>query len=79
MRTTVATQAPNGVLGQLPSASVDLMHRAGDAVRDEARALSTRTQQYVQDEPLKSLMIATAFGAMLTGLIALGALMMRRH
>jgi ElaB/YqjD/DUF883 family membrane-anchored ribosome-binding protein len=45
-------------------------------VRDEAVAMSHRTQQYVRDEPVKSAFIVLAAGAVITGLVWLG---MRRR
>ncbi|HSI49607.1 MAG TPA: hypothetical protein VLA61_15145 [Ideonella sp.] len=40
-------------------------------VKDEAAALNDRTQRYVRDEPVKSMLVAAAVGAALTGLIVL--------
>lgn len=40
-------------------------------VKDEASALNDRTQRYVRDEPIKSVLVAAAVGAALTGLIVL--------
>jgi ElaB/YqjD/DUF883 family membrane-anchored ribosome-binding protein len=39
------------------------------AVRDEAYAAKARTERYVSDEPLKSVLIAAAAGALITGLV----------
>jgi ElaB/YqjD/DUF883 family membrane-anchored ribosome-binding protein len=36
-------------------------------VRDDAAALGSRTRLYVKDEPVKSVLVAAAFGAALTG------------
>lgn len=76
MRTHVASTA-NGVLGAVPAAAAsasELMHRAGDVVRQEAHALSEQTGRYVRDEPMKSLAIAAGIGAAVAGLIALLAM-----
>ncbi len=43
-----------------------------DTVRNEASAVSTRTQRYVRDEPVKSMVIAAAAGALIAGLLAIG-------
>ena len=51
MRTQVASTAPNGVLGAAPVAAADLMHRAADAVRLEAAAISEQTGRFVREEP----------------------------
>lgn len=40
-------------------------------VRDEATALNDKTQRYVRDEPIKSVLVAAAIGAALTGLAVL--------
>lgn len=71
MRTQVASTAPNGVLGAAPAAAADLMHRAADAVRNEAAAIGEQTGRFVREEPVKSIAIAAALGAVLTGLVAL--------
>lgn len=70
MNTFLAGTAPNGVLGSAPAAATDLMHRAADAICHEARALSEQTRGYVRDEPVKSIAMAAALGAVLTSLIA---------
>lgn len=51
--------------------NADLVRDAADTVRDEAGALSERGQRYVRDEPVKSVLIAAAFGAAVTGLAML--------
>jgi len=71
MRTHLASTASNGMLGAVPAAAGDLMHRTADAVMQEAHALSERTGRYVRDEPAKSIALAAALGAVLTGLVAL--------
>lgn len=43
-----------------------------DTVRSEAGALSTRSQRYVRAEPVKSMVIAAAAGALIAGLLAIG-------
>lgn len=69
MRTPLATHAPDGVLGNPPVAS--LVHRAADAVRGEALAVGQRTEHYVHEAPMTSLLIAAVFGAALTAIAAL--------
>lgn len=49
----------------------DHARAAVDQVRHEAHVLNERSQQYVRDEPVKSVLLAMAAGAALTGLIAL--------
>jgi ElaB/YqjD/DUF883 family membrane-anchored ribosome-binding protein len=51
--------------------SVDAKELAG-AVRDEAAIANGEVQAYVRKEPLKSVLIAAAAGAVLTGLMAAG-------
>jgi ElaB/YqjD/DUF883 family membrane-anchored ribosome-binding protein len=46
---------------------------AASSIRTEAVAASDRTQRYVRDEPVRSVLIAAAAGALITGLVmALG-------
>lgn len=42
---------------------------AAGTMRDGASALGSRTRLYVKDEPVKSVVVAAAFGAVLTGLL----------
>jgi ElaB/YqjD/DUF883 family membrane-anchored ribosome-binding protein len=46
---------------------------AAATVKDEAASLGTSTQRYVRDEPVKSLLVAAAAGALITGLILMAA------
>jgi len=55
--------------------NADLVRGAAGNVRDEAAALGSRTRLYVKDEPVKSMLVAAAAGAALTGLLVL---LMRR-
>ena len=48
--------------------NANTMRDAAGTVRDEAAALSRRTRLYIKDEPVKSVLVAAAFGAALTGL-----------
>lgn len=64
-------------LRHLAHSTEDLAHRGMDAVRDSAdhlreRSLQVRdsTAHYIQDEPMKSVLIAAAVGAALMGLVA---------
>jgi ElaB/YqjD/DUF883 family membrane-anchored ribosome-binding protein len=46
---------------------------AASSIRTEAVAASDRTQRYVRDEPMRSVLMAAAAGALITGLVmALG-------
>lgn len=51
--------------------NADLVREAAGNVRDEASELGERGQRYVRDEPVKSVLIAAAFGAAVTGLVML--------
>ncbi len=51
--------------------SVDAKELAG-VVRDEAGIANVEVQAYVRKEPVKSVLIAAAAGAVLTGLMAAG-------
>lgn len=46
-----------------------LVRGAASTVRDEAAAIGSRTRLYVKDEPVRSMLVAAAFGAALTGLL----------
>lgn len=54
----------------------DQARHAVDQVRQEAHALNERGQQYVREQPVKSVLIAAAAGAALAGLVALA---LKRH
>lgn len=65
-------------LRQLAHSTEDLAHRGMDVVRDSAGQLRERslhvkdaTTHYIQDEPVKSMLIAAAVGATLMGLVAM--------
>lgn len=51
--------------------NADIVRDAAGTVRDEASALSSRTRLYVKDEPVKSVLVAAAVGALVTGLLML--------
>lgn len=51
-------------------------HDAVDTVKHEAQVLNDRTQAYVRDEPVKSLLIAAGVGAAITGV---AMMLMRRR
>lgn len=55
--------------------NADVVRDAAGNVRDEAAALGSRTRLYVKDEPVKSVLVAAAVGALMTGLLML---MMKR-
>jgi len=42
-----------------------------DTVKDEAAAVGDRTRRYVRDEPMRSVLVAAAAGAVITGLLLL--------
>lgn len=42
---------------------------AAESIRDEAAAAGDRTQQYVRDEPIRSVLMAATAGALLAGLL----------
>lgn len=48
-----------------------LAHRGLDAVRDKSLHVRETTTHYIQDEPVKSMLIAAAVGAALMGLVAM--------
>jgi ElaB/YqjD/DUF883 family membrane-anchored ribosome-binding protein len=49
----------------------DMARSAAGTVREEATAVADKTQRYVRDEPVKSVLLAAAAGALLTGLVVL--------
>jgi ElaB/YqjD/DUF883 family membrane-anchored ribosome-binding protein len=51
--------------------NAELVREAAGTVRDEAGALGERGERYVRDEPVKSMLIAAAVGAAITGLVML--------
>src|SRR5262245_59421267 len=51
--------------------NADVVRTAAGTVRDEATAFSNRTRLYVKDEPVKSVVMAAAVGAVVTGLLLL--------
>jgi ElaB/YqjD/DUF883 family membrane-anchored ribosome-binding protein len=62
--------AHNSVRSLTESANVlrDQARHAANVVRDQASAAKERTARYVADEPMKSLLLAAAAGALMTGL-----------
>lgn len=46
---------------------------AASTVKEEAAHLGENTQRYVRDEPVKSILVAAAAGALITGLILMAA------
>ncbi len=71
-----ATVTP--AIGRASDRMSDLAHRGAEAVgrtstqlRDRAADASERTRGYVRDEPVKSVLIAAATGAVLMGLLSL--------
>jgi len=51
----------------------DQARHAASTVRDEAVAAKVRTERYVSDQPIKSVLIAAAAGALITGLVMLAS------
>ena len=51
--------------------NANFLRDAALTARDEAAALHSRTRLYVKDEPVKSVLIAAATGAVITGLVML--------
>jgi ElaB/YqjD/DUF883 family membrane-anchored ribosome-binding protein len=51
--------------------NADIVRDAAGTMRDEAAAFSDRTRLYVKDEPVKSVLVAAAVGAAVTGLLLL--------
>jgi ElaB/YqjD/DUF883 family membrane-anchored ribosome-binding protein len=49
--------------------NANLFRDTASSVRDEAAAFGSRTRLYVKDEPVKSVVVAAAFGAALTALL----------
>lgn len=73
----LATVAP-GALGRAAAQVDELAHRgveraraATDTAREQARHAGDRTVAYIQHEPVKAVLIATAAGAGLAALISL--------
>lgn len=62
--------AHNSVRSLTDSANVlrDQARHAADIVRDQALAAKERTSRYVSEEPVKSVLVAAAVGALITGL-----------
>lgn len=52
---------------------LDAMHEGSDKVRAQARSASNRTVNYIKDEPVKSILIAAAAGAVLTALVQIAS------
>ena len=51
--------------------NADVVRDAAGTVRHEAAAFGSRTRLYVKDEPVKSVLVAAAVGAAVTGLLML--------
>ena len=52
---------------------IDQARRASETVRDKAGQVSERTVSYIQDEPVKAVLIAAAVGALAAALIGWAA------
>ena len=59
------------VLRNLAHSTEELAHRGMDLVRDKSLHVRDTTTHYIQDEPVKSMLIAAAVGAALIGLVAM--------
>jgi ElaB/YqjD/DUF883 family membrane-anchored ribosome-binding protein len=55
----------------LAHSTEELAHRGMDVVRDKTMHVRDTTTHYIQDEPVKSMLIAAAVGAALMGLVAM--------
>lgn len=55
----------------LAQSSVDAVRESSRRLREQARLASDHTVGYIKDEPIKSMLMAAATGAMLMGLINL--------
>lgn len=49
--------------------NANIVRDAAGTVRDEAAAFGSRTRLYVKDEPVKSVLVAVTFGAVLSALL----------
>jgi len=58
-------------LRSLAHSTAELAHRGMDVVRDRSLQVRDNTTHYIQDEPMKSVLIAAAVGATLMGLVAM--------
>jgi ElaB/YqjD/DUF883 family membrane-anchored ribosome-binding protein len=56
---------------ELADRYTDMAKHTVDSVRDQTQAINERTQQYVRDEPVKSVLIAAVAGAVLGSLVVL--------
>ncbi|MEO5797270.1 MAG: hypothetical protein ABIP34_20770 [Rhodoferax sp.] len=64
-----AAESANAYLQQ----GLDAVHDGSDKVRTQARNASARTVNYIKDEPVKSILIAAAAGAVLTALVQIAS------
>ena len=64
-----AAESANAYLQQ----GLDAVHDGSDKVRAQARSASVRTVNYIKDEPVKSILIAAAAGAVLTALVQIAS------
>ena len=85
MNTTQMTNAGNSALNQATSAieqASEISHRGAEAVKDslregihqvreKAQSVGEQTVCYIQEKPVKSVLIAAATGAALMGLMSL--------
>ncbi|MBC7682650.1 MAG: hypothetical protein H7172_09975 [Ferruginibacter sp.] len=60
-----AAESANAYLQQ----GLEAVHEGSDKVRAQARSASARTVNYIKDEPVKSILIAAAAGAVITALM----------
>ena len=57
--------------GHLSQRGLDALHNATSAARNQARVAGERTVSYIQDEPVKAMLMAAATGAALMALLSL--------
>ena len=66
-------------IGDLAHRGADAVRRAAQQLRDGADRASTRTVDYIKDEPLKALLMAAAAGAVLAAVVSLASQARRRY
>lgn len=64
-----AAESANAYIQQ----GLEAVHEGSDKVRAQARGASARTVNYIKDEPVKSILIAAAAGAVLTALVQIAS------
>lgn len=70
-RATTGLDAASQRAGELAHQGAQTLRETTHRLRDGAHQLADGTRQYVRDEPVKSVLIAAATGALLMGLASL--------